>query len=103
MQMGSFGMGQGQDALQAAMSARQEGGQPVPQLEQTLGNETVPGAAPEGAAVPQSQGKPPTPETELILKALSDRLKFLSKVEEAPQPEMGMDPMGGMGGGYNYR
>lgn len=89
--MGSFGMGAGQDAIQQAIMARQEGGQVPPQLEQTMGNPNVP--SPVGAdpntAVPQmsdpgvSAKQPPTTETELIIKALSQRLGAISKVEQA--------------------
>jgi len=132
--LGSFAGGQGQEAIQAAMQARAEGGQMPPQLQQTMGNQSVPapvGAQPPGGmpgmSDPGVQGaQPPKTEQELIIKALSQRLGSISKVEEAqsappaPTPtqspgfapegssmSMGsepmQDPMAGMpmgGGGY---
>lgn len=112
-------MGQGQDALQAALSARAEGGQMPPQSQQTLGNQAVPAPLPavdaQGMPVPESPGaagaKPPSSEAELIIKALSQRLGSISKVEqgqvappESQQGVPGFAPEGaGMamgGGGY---
>lgn len=122
IQTGSFGMGQGVDPIQQAMQARQQGGEMPPQLEQTMGNPNVPPQVPAGApnATPQmsdpgvSAPKPPTTEAELIIKAMSQRLGSISKVEQAgiqpPSPQTpAFSPEGAgmnnvpMGGGGYYR
>src|SRR3990167_7734081 len=89
--LGQFGLGQpnAQDALQQAIQARSQGTS-VPQLNQTMQGSPQPGQAPTTAAVPQVGGAPtggepkaPTSESELIVKALDQRLRAISKVEEA--------------------
>lgn len=86
---GSFGTGLGPEASQAiqeAIDARAQGGQPTPALSQ------VTPASPQGQPpvtpdvtgqppMPQASPKPPSSEAEVILKAMSDRLKTISKVE----------------------
>ncbi len=91
--LGSFGrdLGPGaQDPMQQAIAARQTGGQPVPQLNQTTpaapsGPSPQPGPAPQTAVggPPQGAAAPPKSETEIILKAMDARLKLIGKIEEA--------------------
>lgn len=114
--LGSMGMGAGQDPIQAAMAARAEGGQPVPALQQRMGGQNVP--APVGANPPvgipagmnesSGTGKSPTSESELIIKALGQRLSAISAVEKAgSEPKQGapafaaQDSAVAMGGGYS--
>lgn len=86
-----MGIGYGsQDPLQAAIQSRMGGGAPVPQLNQTMQGSPQPsqptGQAPTPIDQPQGASKPPSSEAELIVKALSQRLGLISKVE-APQTE----------------
>jgi len=98
---GSFGsvLGGG-SALSRALASRQGGGQGVAPLSQVSPSvstgEGMPPAPPTGSGMPQgmpqSSGAPQTPgmpvgssESELIIKALSNRLSSLSKIEQGPQ------------------
>jgi len=84
--MGSMGMGQGsQDPLQAAIAARQGGGTPVSPLNQTMQGspQTVPPTEVPSMNQGSTSAKTPSSEAELIIKALSQRLGSLSKVDQA--------------------
>ena len=91
-QLGSFGLGQGStDAIQQAVSARQGQGAPVPALDQTLQGSPVSSPippAPISPITPDAQPKPQiqNPEIEIILKALTQRLGTISKLENPPTP-----------------
>ena len=95
--LGSFGQGTGStDAIQQAISARQGQGSPVPALDQTLQGSPVSSPippAPLTGITPQGQAetKPQVsnPEVEIILKALSQRLSTISKIENPPTPSLG--------------
>ena len=93
--LGSFGQGMGgdpQQALQMAIAARQQGGQPVSQLSQVSGASPqgqTPQPAPVGANPPvgtpqvQAPQSPPKSEAEQLGQALAKRLAAISKVEES--------------------
>lgn len=106
--LGQFGMGANVNPVQAAIQARQTGGAPVSALNQMSGAAQAGSSpapqAPVGPApaMPAPQMSPtaqaPTSEAEIIVKALNDRLKSISKVEEfQSQPQQA--PVGG-GGKY---
>lgn len=91
--LGSFGANVSPDAMQAvraAISRRQEGGN-VPALNQQTG--ASPTAAPlppeavggipaaEGAMAPPAAGPMENPEAKLILSAMKERLKALSDIQ----------------------
>ncbi|HEC66874.1 MAG TPA: hypothetical protein ENI23_16485 [bacterium] len=103
--LGSFGgnvVGGEQQAVQAAIAAREGQGAPVPQLNQKLQGSPI-------ASTPE-QGEPLSPEggvasekpvvqnaeVEIILKALTQRLNMISKLEAPPTPAGG-------GGTYGKR
>ena len=110
--MGSFGMGNQQmsQAVGIAMQARQGQGTPVPQLSQTgQGAPAIPPSMPTTQAMPQGMEQPPqgapqatqspmmapnAPESELIIKALSQRLQAISSVEKS-EVEGVSAPVGG--------
>jgi len=109
---GSFQAGnqEATQAVQQAIQARQQGGQQVPQLSQGATSQPqAPGqvssqAIPAGMA-PQAQGQsaqPPATDTQMILKAMDQKLRSISKVEEhqagivkAPSQSPQAAPVGG--------
>lgn len=94
--MGSFGGGN-PDAMQAVRNAiqRRQGGGATPALnQQTAVSPTAapvpPSPASARSALPssvsragQQPGQPPSPEAEIILKAMSSRLSSENKIREA--------------------
>ena len=99
-ELGSFGAGVpggSTDPVQLAVQARQEGGQAPPQLSQTLTGSPVGSQIPPAPVTPISpQGQPQADkpqvqnaEVEIILKALTQRLNTISKLENPPQPTGG--------------
>ncbi len=90
-QTGSFSSNDpnAQAAVKAAIQARSQGSQPVPQLSQTgqQPSAQVPQPTPSVSAPsqigPTPQVKPPATESELIIKGLTQRLSAISKVETA--------------------
>lgn len=92
---GSFGSALGgSDAIRAALDRRSGGGGSVPALSQMSGGAPGGGSIPPAppTSVPQQGGAPggggpapPLPESQLIIKALSDRLKKIGDIE-APKP-----------------
>lgn len=93
--LGSFGSsvpGGSQDPIQAAIQARQSGSAPVPALNQTLtGSPEGSTNAPLSGITPSAQGTQDKPqvqnaEVEIILKALTQRLGTISKLENPPAP-----------------
>lgn len=100
--LGSLGAavpGGEQDPIQAAIEARQQGGAPVPALNQTLTgspqSSPIPPSDIGATPMPGGQGgeaqKPQisNPEVEIILKALTQRLSMISKLEAPPTPTAG--------------
>ena len=107
METGQFGMGQDVSAVRDAMAARQQGGPPTPALSQVSGGApSGPSPMAQGPAGPApAMGAPapmgasamaPKSEAEIIVKALDQRLRAISKVEEAQSPKQAP-----VGGGYN--
>ena len=124
-QLGSFQAGSpdAQQAIQAAIQARQQQGQQVPQLSQgatsspqpgSQVNSATPQAIPAGMGQGQASQTPPPTDTQMILKAMDQKLRSISKVEEhqagivkAPAQSPQAAPVGGGMGGcgpkkYNY-
>lgn len=93
MFMPSFGQHSPQTEAVTAALQRRGMGIPAPALQQQSAMSTtpsipaqVPGQSPtEGTSMPSgaSTAQPPKTEAEILGKALSDRLKSISKVEEA--------------------
>lgn len=102
------GMG---DALQQAIQARSQA-TPVPQLSQVSpGAPSAQGAVPTQAPTVSQTANLPSPqestgsaqpnsEAELIIKALSQRMKAISDVEKAQTQPTGAPAMNMGGGGY---
>jgi len=97
---GSFGASVpgGEGAVAEAIARRQQGAQPIPQLQQQGPAQTPPLPSPQGQAGPSQQGQAPgalTPaESELIVKSLGQRLSSISAVEKAKA----IPQQGGLGG-----
>ena len=104
--LGSFSAGdpQAQEAVQAAIAARQQGTAPVPQGQPVSPEPQGPTATPSPGGATAPTKRVPQSEAEMIVLGLSDRLKAIGATEKAAvSPELPSPQAAPVGGGSNVR